>query len=413
MPIANGVFKQVRYRRQTTYGVVAPQAGAGALAQSLPRVTSDLDLNKETYKSNALRTDMQRADFRHGTRSVKGKISDELKVAVHEDFFETFCRQTWQAAPTTGALLTVAAASTTGNIGTFTRGAGSYITDGFKVGDVGRWTGWAAPAAANVGKNMMIVGLTPLVMTAITLDGSPIVAKAAGDSVTFTLKGKKTWIPLTGHTNDLYTIEHFYSDINESEIFDSCRLASMNLNLPSTGMATIDLEFLGRDMTTQSQLGAWFTAPAAPVNGTALSAVNGVVVVGGVAVGILTGLTIAGTANASVGQVVGSNVSPDIFMGAIEITGNLTAYFSDVTLRDMFNKETEAQIICAFTTDNTPGADFLAFTMPRVKAGGATKDDGEKGLVITMPYTALLNVNGGAAVNSLATTLSIQDSSIP
>jgi hypothetical protein len=55
--------------------------------------------------------------------------------------------------------------------------------------------------------------------------------------------------------------------------------------------------------------------------------------------------------------------------------------------------------------------------MPRVKVGGAGKDDGEKGIVQTMPFTALFDTGAGAdkgatATDSLATTLSIQDSTV-
>ena len=407
MPIANGIFKKVAYKKQATWG--APITGATG-GQRVPRVTSDIDLSKNTYRSNNIRDDMQRADMRHGTRMVKGKIAGELTIGAHKDFYETFCRQLWQVASTTGALITVAAATTTQAMGTFTRSAGSFLTDGFKLGDVGRWAGWTTTGVNNNGKNVMIIGLTATVMTAITLDGSAIATKAAGDSVTFTLKGKKTWVPLAGHTNDSYTIEHFYSDINESEYFDSCRLASLNANLPATGMATVEFEFMGRDMGTQT--GAYFVSPTAVSTGSTLAAVNGVLIVAGVAVGIITGLSISGTANATTGECVGSNVTPDVFMGSVDVTGTITAYFSDVSLRNLFKDETEASVMCAFTADNGAGSEFLSFVLPRVKAGGATKDDGEKGLVITMPFTALLNTAGGAAANSLATTLSIQDSSV-
>lgn len=405
--IANGIFKKVVYKRQASWG--APISGASG-GQLLARVTSDIDLNKNTYRSNVIRSDLQRADMRHGTRMPKGKIAGELTIGVHKDFFETFCRQTWQVAATTGALTTVAAASTSGAQGTFTRSGGSYLTDGFKLGDVGRWAGWATTGVSNNGKNVMIIGLTATVMTAVTLDGSAIGAKVAGDSVTFALQGKKTWVPLAGHTNDSYTIEHFYSDIGESEYFDSCRLGNLNVNLPATGMATIEMEFVGRDMSTQT--GAYFAAPTAIPAGATLAAVNGILVVAGTVVGIVTGMSLSGNANATTGEVVGSNTTPDVFMGSVDVTGSLTAYFQNVALRDLFKNETEASIMCAFTADNTPGADFLAFVLPRIKAGGATKDDGEKGLIITMPFTALLNTTGGAGVNSLATTISVQDSSV-
>jgi len=95
----------------------------------------------------------------------------------------------------------------------------------------------------------------------------------------------------------------------------------------------------------------------------------------------------------------------------------MSVYFEDDTFRDYFENETEVSVACAFTTNNDGDADFLAFTMPRVKMGGSTKDDGEKGIIQTMPFTALIDVNAGAdtgatATDSLETTLSIQDSTL-
>jgi hypothetical protein len=79
-------------------------------------------------------------------------------------------------------------------------------------------------------------------------------------------------------------------------------------------------------------------------------------------------------------------------------------------MRDYFNNETEISVVAAFTTDNTATSDVMVFNMPRVKVGGATKDDGEKGLVMTMPYVALENTAGGSGTSSHLTTISIQDS---
>jgi hypothetical protein len=92
-------------------------------------------------------------------------------------------------------------------------------------------------------------------------------------------------------------------------------------------------------------------------------------------------------------------------------------FFENATFRDYFINETEVSICACFTTANTPKADFLAFTMPRVKVGGASKDDGEKGLIQTMPFVALFDTSaladtGATATDSLATTLSIQDSTL-
>lgn len=81
-------------------------------------------------------------------------------------------------------------------------------------------------------------------------------------------------------------------------------------------------------------------------------------------------------------------------------------------MRDLFINETEAALTAVFTTANTATADFIAITMSRIKTGGASKDDGEKGIIQTIPFTALLDTAGGTAttLTTLKTTISIQDS---
>jgi acyl-CoA reductase-like NAD-dependent aldehyde dehydrogenase len=55
--------------------------------------------------------------------------------------------------------------------------------------------------------------------------------------------------------------------------------------------------------------------------------------------------------------------------------------------------------------------------MSRVKVGGVSKNDGEKGLIQSLPFTALFDTGAGPATGAtatdhLATTLSIQDSTL-
>jgi hypothetical protein len=61
-------------------------------------------------------------------------------------------------------------------------------------------------------------------------------------------------------------------------------------------------------------------------------------------------------------------------------------------------------------TSPAAAAEFMAFSLPRVKFGGADKDDGDKSIVQTLPFTALENVAGGAGTSSEATTFWVQDS---
>ena len=183
----------------------------------------------------------------------------------------------------------------------------------------------------------------------------------------------------------------------------------MDIDLPATGISKVNFNVMGLDMDTSTS--AYFTSPTAATSGGVLAAVNGAVYVQGVAVGLITGLkfTVNGNHKAP-GGIVGSNVDPDIFPGVIDVTGEATVFFSDATMRDYFINETEVSIIAVFTTGNSANSDFQSHVFHRVKMGGAAKDDGENGLTMTMPFTALENTAGGSGTNSIATTYWVQDS---
>ena len=70
MTIAIGVNKEVRIKRETTFGTI-PSTGS---AQLLRRTESTLDLNKAAYGSSEIRTDYQVADMRHGMKTVAGAL---------------------------------------------------------------------------------------------------------------------------------------------------------------------------------------------------------------------------------------------------------------------------------------------------------------------------------------------------
>lgn len=405
MTIATGVFKQLVAKKQTALGTKAAAAGA----QLYRRVTSTIDLTKETYQSKEIRPSMQKSDFRHGLKSVAGTINGELSAGTYSEFMASVLRGAWAATSAYAAGIDVTASATAPH---FVDASGGFLTAGLKVGMVGRWTGFAgAGATNNNSRNFLITALTATDMSGIFLDGTAVTADAAGDSVTFTPVGKSLSIPQTGHTRDYWTIEHNFADITQSEQFTDCVFPSMKVALPATGMATIDFPVLGLDMDTSTA--AYFTTPAAVSNGDNLAAVNGAIYVAGSPVAYITSMDITVNGNASsAGAVVGSNVAPDITPGSFDVSGSMTVLFQDATMRDYFVNETEVAVIAAFTTSNLATADVQVYSMSVVKVGGATKDDGEKGLVMTMPFTATENTAGGTGTATNATTITIQDSAV-
>lgn len=401
MVTAKGLFKQVAYKKEVTFGILP----GGSAAQQLRRVESSIDLTKDSYQSNEIRPDLQIADFRHGVRKVGGSINGELSAKTYADFLAAILKKNFAAVTAvTGASITIAGAGPTYTV---TRAAGSFFTDGFKVGNVIRLTAGAFNAL-NLNKNLLIVSLTATVATVITLNGTAMFAEGPIATSTVTVQGKKTYIPTTGHTDCSYSIEHYYSDLVQSEVFTGCKLSKIGIELPPTGMATINAEFIGKDIVTAAA--QYFTSPT-PISTTGvLAAVNGVVRLGGNTVANLTGLSLSIDSTQTGEAVVGSNTIPALYSGKVSVSGQFTAYFDSVSMRDAFVNETEVDLYAAFTADNSAAADFIAFGLPRIKVGSASKNDGETGLVQTFSFQALFNSAGGAATATEQTTMFVQDS---
>lgn len=404
MTIATGIAKQLRVAPEVTLGVL-PNVMAASLIR---RVTSDLNLTKQTYQSQEIRSDYQVADFRHGARSVQGSINGELSCSTFQMFLAAALRKTWVS----GASFTGTNITATTMAPHFVRATGSWINDGFKVGDVIRCSGWTTTGAANNARNYRITALTATNMTVADMTDTTgtVAAKASGDSVTIAVAGKKLWVPTSGHTNPSFSIEHWHTDILQSERFVGCRVGQIQLSLPATGMATIATSFLGIDMTTD--VVAYFSAPTAETETGCLAAVNGRLRVGGTDVLTVTGLNMTINGNMTGGQVIGSNISPDIFPGRVVINGQLQGYFETGTLRDDFLNETEISLHSYLTASNSLNSPLMALTLPRIKLGSASLNDGEQGLVRSYDFMALLNVAGGSGTTSEETTISIQDSEL-
>ncbi len=342
--------------------------------------------------------------------SVDGTISGEMSVGTCQAFIESVLRQLVLTTVSVGSLTDLVSASTGTNTGTITTTAGAFMTGNlFKIGMVVRCTGFTSPATANNTANMVITAMTNKILTVARLDGGAIVAKTESGSVTIAEIGKHTFIPTSGHTRDYYTIEHNFQDIVQSEVFTDCVISQMDIKLPATGMAMIDFNVKGIDMVPGTT--GYFVTPSAVTTGTTLAAANGVVYLNGTAIALITGMNVSVKGgHTTIGGVVGSNVEPDIFPGTVTADGQITVLFANATARDYFINETEVSLYAVFTTDNTATSDFTAISMSRVKMGGASKDDGEKGLVMTMPFVALENTSGGSGTSTHATTIAIQDS---
>ncbi|MGL5077218.1 MAG: phage tail tube protein, partial [Waterburya sp.] len=301
------------------------------------------------------------------------------------------------------ATLTIAV---TGKTVTLTRGAGSWITDLIVPGQVVRITTGTGLVAANQNNNLGVVSMTATVLTCQQLSGTAFVA-GAPTSVTVQAIGKSTFVPLTGHTFKSYSVEEFYSDINQSEVYSGLKVGTIAMSAPTEGMVTIDITMQGKDLA-QKATTQYYTSPTAANLAGIAAGVSGAVIINGVAQTVVTSADFSINKTLENANVIGSNAIERVFDGRITANGSLSAYFPDAVLRDIFDTESRVGVMLFFTADSSPTAEVFSVFFPSVKFSGADKADAELGLIQTIPWEALLNpdTTGGKP----ATTVFITDS---
>lgn len=401
MVVAQGIVKTLAYKAQSALGTPA-SGGSGSL---LRRVTSNFTFETDTFENNEIVSHQQSTGITYGGKKVNGTINGLLSAGTYKDLFANLLRGNFAATSAiTGLTLSIAGSGPY----TITRSAGDFLTGGIKIGDVVRITaGTYTGTARDI--NLLCTNVTATVLTVIVLNGSALTTQSSVASSTVTVVGKKSLPPTSSHTNVYLGFEEYYSDLTRSEMFNDCKVARAEIGLPSSGNATVNFGVVGLNrVQSGSQV---LTSPTAESTSTVLTAVNGLLVVNGSAVTSITGATLTIDGGVTHGDmVVGSNVSPDLDRGRIKVSGQFTALFDSNTISALYQAETPTSLVLVMTDDETADADFVTFSMSRIKLTGDAPDDGEKQIIRTFPFTAEINGAGGASLANGQTIITVQDS---
>jgi len=414
MPLAEGVSARISYKKYAS-GVIAantepdaatdPGASGG---QILRRVSSTLKLAKDTYQSNEIRSDRQIADFRHGTRRVTGSVTGELSPLTYADLFEAACRGTWEAAVSLSETeLTSVAADA--DAATLTFAGGDPVALGLRVGHVIRLTDTSA--ATDSGLNFVILGFSDSSNRTVEVYPPPPADMSADTDFTLATIGKRLSVPSSGHVSRKFAFEIYNEDIDVARLFTECRVGGFTMQLPASGMSTIEFPVMGRNMQLLEDAAApFFTSPVSETTTGIFAAVNGLVRVNGVNQGVVTGINIQMDLSPSSDPVVGQNFIPEVFLGRANVTGQMTAFFQDGDLVNAFTDEDEISVLLYLTTESDPATPAMTILLPRIKFSDAdVATSGEGGQSVTLPFQALKGV-GAAGVD--ATTIQIVDTQI-
>ena len=409
MALAEGVQATIAYKAYASGTITAntqDHAPGTGSASYLRRVSSTINLARSSYQSQEIRTDRQVIDFRLGTKSVGGEISGELSPSAYFTLIEAAHRDTSVAQiDLDQSDFTSVAASASGSTFTFT--SGDPVTLGLRVGDPLRFTGLSE--ALNNSTNYIVTGFSGTANRVMAVYPPPT---DMGADSTFDLSrpGKSTEVPSTSFVSRKFAFEITNTDRDISRLYTECRVARYSIQVPASGLVTTSIGIQGRDMMTLSGGSSpYFVSPTAPGTDGLTAAVNGVILLDGASVGIITGITINYDMAAETAAVVGQDFAAEIFLGRSIVTGQLTAYLSDSTLLDSFEAETLISIMLDVTTTTDADSPLITIIIPSIKLSSVdVPTQGEGGQLISANFTALKYT--GADPGMPETTIRIVDS---
>jgi len=254
------------------------------------RATSfNVNLSKDTFTSNELRSDRQVAELRTGMKSISGDIETELIYGAFDDLIESAMFNTWAS------------------------------------------------------------------------DG------------TITI----------GTTQRSLTIQRGFPEISAYSAFSGCVVNQWSVSIRPNAVVTSTFSIIGKDMgNSQVLTGGTDKSTYAPFD-----SFTGTLKEGGTTIAVVTGLDFTLNNNISPLQVLMQDAAVGLAEGRANITGTLTAYFTDVSLLDKFVNETISSIEVTLTD---PDGNSLTFYFPRIKyTGGDVPVNDEGPVTISLPFTAL------------------------
>lgn len=372
MTVASGARTRLVYVEESTRGVT-PGSPAMKVLRSTGRAVNPVI---ETLRSDELAANRQVKSVRHGFASVSGTIPFEVSLQSYDDWLAFLLGGTWTAVTTSGSPDIAVDASAS----TFTRSVGSWISDGYRVGDIVAATGFTNSAN---NAQWRVTALTATVMTVYDPD-NVLVTESGAVGEEITLVGKRLDI---GTTLKTITLERQLLDVGKYQPFKGVAVNSMSLSVQPRQVAGGSFGIIGMDpLTPMSGTPLDATPDAAPTTHP-VTAFDGRLFTGGTLLAVATGVNYNVENNRTVDAVIGSQISPDVFEGECVVSGDLSAMFEDETYVNQFLAETTFALWQRL--DDPDGTNWLNLVVPRAKFTGNTIDPPRTGAVVqAMPWAA-------------------------
>lgn len=358
--MADGGRLVLAYIDESTWGTTPSAAGVKVAYAT----SEDFGLDVTTTLTQAIRGDYQKPNVVRTGATGRGSFNFELAYGDTDSFIEDAMRSTWSADIDTAAT-TLSAVDATNK---YTRGAGSFVTDGWVVGMAGRASGFST--AANNG----VFVVTAVDATNLTVTGIDLADETGGGDEALTNDG---YIK-QGTTLDSFTIERQFADLTTTFISQKgARVSGYSLSAQTGQIITGSVSFISKAPSAVASAtvgsGAYTASP-----GDGNEVMNGIDHVTGIyeSDDDTTNTTAVTYCVSQIDLNIGSPMRPIECLGTLgpsaiggnsfEITGSFRVYLDDASkgLWDDFVNYTEKALIWRFV--DTAG-NMYVFNLPQVQ----------------------------------------------
>lgn len=357
-----------------------PSQTVQILLQTMRVTSKAVNLEAEELESEEVDVDTRQiSDVRQGFNRIVGSPGFQFSRLDFDDLIEIAQGGDWtEPTPVTGINLGI-----TSGTKILDRATGSWVTDGYRPGDIIEVAGFAN-GANNRNWRVLVVSTLNLTLYDPT---SAIITEAAGAGRTVSLKGKRIDVGLTLET--MYVERQFLS-VTKYQKFNGVAINELSFSVVPRSIVTGTLGLLGMSSPAFANSSGSTLAPLAKSSASPYSAFVGNLLEGGSLIAVVTGLEWNMNNNRTLEAVVGSKFSPDVFEGDARIDGTLTAFFENDALFEKFRLETESTIFLELSDPD--GTNFASIVFPRVKYNNAGMDPPQRGPVPqNIPFKALLH----------------------
>jgi hypothetical protein len=380
-------LSSIRIAMKAQSGVGTPASGSGAVElQLLP--SQGFQQQIAEVLSELLDTTRMAGRPRQGSKFYNWAGETELLVGGQDVQLQAVLGGTWAPAVTLDQTdLTSVVISGTGTVITF--GGGSAITEGLRAGMMASFAGLAT--AGNNGVPFPVLSISSNGRV-LTIPSGYLVDETIDSAFSFIIA--RSLVTATPYTDRVFTVEHRLAQLGRSLVGENFRFNMLSIDVQPNKRVKISLGMGGTLLDLKPAAAAIFTAPTL-VEGESLDLIDGGIYVGSSKRVNLSAFGMKLEAPVSGVPLIGTNDSPDAFLGQYKLTGSQSGIIEDGDDFDSFSAEDVASIILHCKEQSTQN--FVTIAAMNAAFGGWSMPAGGEGPAIqTVPLNAGKDKRGDA-----------------